>query len=444
MNIDLKKDDDTDDEVVFGEAEEKAIISLAFDQPDFFSTIISLLKPEYFDKYETRFVFALIKHSFDKNGVILSRPMCKDIAVRYLTSDDPHQEILELIFRESDPRDVPVIIDRLTEWARKKTILQLYDKDVMDSVEGGDIQRVNEILEEANKITTSGFKCHFFFDEVDRYFETIKVEKMTSGFPKLDMALNEGGPERGEVLCFMAPTGKGKSLTMVNSGVANVKRGYVVLHVTLEMTWLKTAIRYVGCFTDVWISQREANEDKIRKILRNVKETHNGQLILVEFPPDEISVDTIHNIIDMLRRSKGIKVDVVIIDYLELLLSRNPHYNKDDYIRQKRVCTESDRLAKKESALVITATQTNRGGVKNEGEAIGIDKVAESYGKIMPISYLITINQSQEDYENGRTKSGAVIRARTGLYIAKNRNGPQFKMVEVKTNYETMKMMEET
>jgi len=213
----------------------------------------------------------------------------------------------------------------------------------------------------------------------------------------------------------------------------------------LEMTWLKTALRYVGCFTNVWINQREVNEDKIRRVLRNVKETHGGQLILVEFPPEEISVDTIHNVVDMLRRAKGIKVDVIVVDYLELMLSRNPNYNKDDYVRQKRVCTEMSRLAKKENTLVVTATQTNRSGTKNEeDEAIEIDKVAESYGKTMPISYLITLKQSKNDYEEGKTKSGAVVKARTGLYIAKNRNGPTYVMVEARTNYETMKMMEET
>jgi hypothetical protein len=148
----------------------------------------------------------------------------------------------------------------------------------------------------------------------------------------------------------------------------------------------------------------------------------------------------------MLWKMHGLKIDVVIIDYLELLMSRNPAYNKDDYIRQKRVGTEVDRIAKMDNTLVGTATQSNRQGTEgaDKEKLLDLNKVAESYGKTMPISYLVTINQTKQEYDAGREggDDAPVLKAQCRFYIAKNRNGPKFKTINARINYETMAMTE--
>lgn len=433
---------------VFGKHEERAIISLAFDQPEFFSSVMSYLKDDYFEQYDTKFVYNIIKYYYETNEVIISRSMCKDVVLDELTADDPHEEIISLIERESDPREVPILTDKMMEWAKKKAMQQLYNRETIESVERGEFEDVERIMEDASKITNIGSKCYVFFNETDKLFDKNEDEKFTSAFQTLDMALNQGGPSTGEVFCWMAPTGKGKSIALVNTGVANIKRGKNVLHVTLEMSFLKTALRYMGCFTDKWIKNRYDQRKEIEKSLASIKATYGGELVIAEYPPEEISVDTIHALLDMLRKLHGIKIDVVIIDYLELLLSRNPAYNKDDYIRQKRVCTEVDRLGKKEKVFVATATQTNRSG--NDGQdresTIGLNKVAESYGKTMPLHYVVSINQTKQEYEDGRQnvgdESSPVTKAQLRFFIAKNRNGPTFVSANARVNYETMKMME--
>lgn len=443
-DIELKAAEAVGDETVFGKTEEKAIISLAFDQPEFFSSILNYIKIDYIGEPEAKFVLGLIKYYYERNGVILSRALCKDQALDELTADDPHEEILALINRTSDPREVPIVMDKLMEWAKKKAYLQLYDTDVIEAVGRGEYEQVEHILDEAARITNVGSQCHFFFNETDELFVSEAEEKLTTGFRGLDKVLNDGGPTRGEVCCFMAPTGKGKSIVLCNVGTMNVKNSRVVLHVTLEMTWLKTAKRYSGCFTEVPIKEHISKRVSVERKLSGIRATYNSDLIIAEFPPDEVSVDSVHAIIDMLRKRHGVKVDVVIIDYLELLLSRNPAYNKDDYVRQKRACTELDRLAKKENVAVFTATQTNRGG--NEGsdkeKSLDINKVAESYGKTMPMSYLVSINQTRKEYEVGRQENGSVTASQIRLFVAKNRNGKVFETIQTRVNYETMKMME--
>lgn len=445
--IDLKDPEQKEiiENKVFGSNEEAAIISLAFDQPEFFSSILPYLRPEYFERFDTSWVFSILKYHAERNNVILSRELCKDIALDELTAEDPHDDILKLIDRQSDPRETPVISDKMTEWAKRKAMLQLYDRDVIEAVERGEFEDVNKIMEDVGRITDVGSSCHFFFNEVEPLFEKETQEKFTTGFKTLDIAINEGGPSRGETFCAMAPTGVGKSIFLVNMAVANIRKRRNVLFVSLEMPWKKVALRFMGCFTKKWIRNRFVEADYIKRELAKIKNSYGAELIISEFPPEEVSVDTIHAQIDMIKKMHGINIDVVIIDYLELLMSRNPAYNKDDYTRQKRVGTESDRLAKMNNVLVGTATQSNRQG--NDGadkeKLLDLNKVAESYGKTMPISYLVTINQTKQEYDAGRDGGeGPVLNAQCRFYIAKNRNGPKFKTISARINYETMAMTE--
>jgi replicative DNA helicase len=154
-------------------------------------------------------------------------------------------------------------------------------------------------------------------------------------------------------------------------------------------------------------------------------------------PPDECSVDDIYGVIDRNRRLRGWQPKVVIIDYLELMLSRHSHRNKEgDYTRQKSVSTEIRGLAKNESVLVYTANQTNRSAINNRenGAPIDVDKSAESFGKNMPVDYVISMNQTEAEYNQARPE----IR----LWIAKNRNGPKFVAVHTHVDYQTMKIAE--
>jgi replicative DNA helicase len=462
MTIEIQEGTITDEQQqqrhVFGPHEEVAIISLAFDQPEFFSAVIGYLRDDHFDRYETKFIFNIIKFYHDKHNLVITRPMCIDIAEQTLTADDPHDEVLSLIKRESDPREIPIITERLIEWARRKQYSLLYSKDALDAHERGEYQYQEQVIEDARKIVNFGTDLLWMFDDYEQLFVEDKEEKLTTGFASLDSCLNYGGPTRRDTLCYLAPTGVGKSITLNHTGIANIRRRKNVLHVTCEMPKLQVGYRYLGGFTELRIRDRLTHKLRIIDCLRAVKATYGAELILAEYPPDEISVDTVHALLDVLRRVHGIIMDVVIIDYLELMIPRKASGREDEYLRQKRVSTEFARLAVKENVFGVTASQSNRSGMdplntKGGDNVIELNKMAESFGKAMPLSYVVTINQTKQEYESGREiiqgdtkeqiQERPVTSARCRLYIAKNRNGPKFKSIGSTINYETMVMREQ-
>lgn len=449
----------------FGPNWEAAVISLIFDQPEFITTILNYIDDDFFNEFSCKWVFTIVKFHWLKHNIIASRTILLDTAVKNLTSDDPHEEIIKLIKRESDPREVPIVKADLINWAKKKAFSKLYTEEAIDAHQNGDYEQITKIIEDASKISEFNSSFYFLLDQVDSLFVPDVGEKFTTGFPRLDAYLNSGGPTRGDCLSWMAPTGVGKSLIIVNSCAANAMRNKNVLYVTCEMSKEDTGLRFMGCISEEWIRARFVNDkqEKIKQRMENFKANYGNRIVIVEYPPNEISVDVIHANCDMLRKMYGFNPDVIAVDYLELLLPRQQRASDNEYGIQKRIATELCRLAVKENAFVITATQTNRDGNENlnspsENRVIDLNKVAESYGKTMPMAYLISINQNKQEYDDGKETEAeachrksmglaidletAITKAQCRFYIAKNRKGPKFKMVNARINYETMKASE--
>ncbi len=142
-----------------------------------------------------------------------------------------------------------------------------------------------------------------------------------------------------------------------------------------------------------------------------------------------------------MRRVHSFSPKVLVLDYLELILSRRDAYNDDEYQRQKHVATELCGLAKTNKMLVYSATQTNRSGASQQrpGEdgrpaGVQLNQAAESFGKLMPVDYVISLNQD----DNERTAEIPTIR----MLLIKNREGPKSITITCTVNYETMKVQE--
>lgn len=263
---------------------------------------------------------------------------------------------------------------------------------------------------------------------------------------KLDFAVEDGGYEDLYDIEVPSPNYyytsgviSHNSVFLVNNAISSLrgstgdgKNGQDVLFITFEMDVLKTALRAIGTSTNIPLHQINDHQDMIRRILNTMKHTLKKRLLIHEMAPDECSVSHIYALLDSLRRREGWRPDVVILDYMDLMISRNPSYNKDDYGRQKHVANEIRGLAKNENVLVFTATQTNRAGA---GEEIAdLTKAAESFGKQFALDYVISLNQSTQD----RTAKPPRLR----MFVAKNRNGPKHELISCEIDYDTMVVRE--
>ncbi|HAW74852.1 MAG TPA: hypothetical protein DCW74_03850, partial [Alteromonas australica] len=154
----------------------------------------------------------------------------------------------------------------------------------------------------------------------------------------------------------------------------------------------------------------------------------DGKLVIKEFPTGTATVNTLRALMVQLKNYEEFEPDVVIVDYLELM--RPVRENQHEYQAQQRIAEELRGLAMENKFLLWTATQTNR-----QGRAVKVITDAElgdSYGKIRTCDFAVSLNQSEEEFDNGRMRA----------YVVKSRNGrPRF-TVPMEVDYNILKMTE--
>lgn len=424
----------------FGPYEEEAIVSLALDHPEFFQAAARFMKPTMFVNVSVQYVMAEILNDYEKFNVVPTREMLRSKLRKNMSVDDPFEEVYRVIARKSDPREIPMVKDTLLKWSKDRAYGLLYSDEAIEAYHRQDYAFIEGIVNEANRIADVGNTGFWFFENAEMLFQDDVIQHKTTGFPRLDKMLNNGGPGKKEVVCWLAGTNVGKSVLLCNNAISSLKGegsdgkpGADVLLITFELDAIKTAMRCVASAFGVPINQIADKQDYIRRLMQQMQKTYNRRFLIHEMPPDECSVNHIYMLLDNLKRIHGWKPEVIIIDYMDLMVSRNPSYNKDDYTRQKHVANEVRGLAKNEEVLIFTATQTNRSGSNGE-ELVDLTKAAESFGKQFSLDYIISLNQTQIE----RSMTPPQLR----FYIAKNRNGPKNELISCEINYDTMAVRE--
>ncbi len=213
----------------FGQYEEEAIVSLIIDHPELFSYIGKYLNYKLFKRTEVQFVVAVILDYYEKYDDYPTRGMLRDLITHELTVDTPgSDDILAIVDRKTNPRDVLPLKAKLLTWAKTQAYGLLYDQETINRYQKGDFEYVEEVFEKARLIQETGTKGLWFFDELDKLFIKDERESFTTGFYQLDRWLDEGGPKRKDLLVWMAPTGVGKCHTLeskiIEKSLSNIYR----------------------------------------------------------------------------------------------------------------------------------------------------------------------------------------------------------------------------
>jgi len=153
----------------------------------------------------------------------------------------------------------------------------------------------------------------------------------------------------------------------------------------------------------------------------------DSKLIIKEFPTKGITVLGIKTYIEKLIKN-GVKPDAIILDYLNLIAPNTA--NKNSYDTIKEITEYVRALTYKFECPIITATQTNRSGYKNEMP--DLETTSESMGLAHTADAQFPIWVDEKDFELGIIHLG----------IAKNRFGGRGIHTQLKIDYPTLSITE--
>ena len=204
-------------------------------------------------------------------------------------------------------------------------------------------------------------------------------------------------------LIFGSPGG-GKSWSLVALGGYAVRLGYNVLHYTLELGEAYVGKRYDAYFTNIPVNETERLRGKAEEVIPQLP----GRLIIKEYPTGRATMSTIESHINKVE-GMGIKADLIIIDYVDLLSSGRKVRERKDEIDD--IYTSTKGLARELDIPIWSVSQVNRAGANDE--IIEGDKAAGSYDKLMISDFAMSLSRKKEDKVNNTGR----------FHIMKNRYG---------------------
>jgi archaellum biogenesis ATPase FlaH len=269
-----------------------------------------------------------------------------------------------------------------------------------DLLESGDYGPVEKLIKDAIQISLNKDMGTDYFEDPRARLTKLKDGngQISTGWPSIDKKLY-GGFNRGELNIFCAGSGGGKSLFLANMGVNWALQGLNVLYLTFELSEGLVSMRLDSMMTGITTREIFKNIDDVElKVKMLGKKSGNLQ---VKYMPSGKNCNDIRAYLKEYQVKKGCKPDVILIDYLDLMMPLSVKVSPSDlFVKDKYVSEEIRNLAMETQCITVTASQLNRSAV----EEIEFDHshISGGLSKIMTADNVIGIFTSRAMKERGR------------------------------------------
>jgi archaellum biogenesis ATPase FlaH len=269
-----------------------------------------------------------------------------------------------------------------------------------DLLEKGDYGQCEDLVKKAVQIGLQKDLGTDYFTDPRARLESIKSTngQVSTGWAAMDKKLF-GGFNRGELNIFAGGSGAGKSLFLANIGVNMAEKGMNVMYLTLELSEALVSMRVDSMVTGIPTRDIfKSIEDVELKVKMIGKKSGAFQ---VKYMPSGKTANDVRSYIKEYEIKTGKKVDVLLIDYLDLLMPASMKVSAENlYIKDKYVSEELRNLAMELQTVFVTAAQLNRGAV----EEIEFDHshISGGLSKIQTADNVFGIFTSRAMKERGR------------------------------------------
>jgi replicative DNA helicase len=269
-----------------------------------------------------------------------------------------------------------------------------------DMLEKGEYGSVEEKIKKAVQIGLQKDMGTDYFDDPRARLMRIKDKngQISTGWKAVDDKLF-GGMNRGELNIFAGGSGAGKSLFLANLGLNWALQGMNVVYLSLELSEELVSMRMdamlTGMPTKEIFKQLDDVEMKIKMIGKKA-----GQF-QVKYMPSGKTTNDLRSYLKEYEIKMGRKVDVLLVDYLDLLMPIGKKISAENlFVKDKYVSEELRNLAMEKQCILVTAAQLNRGAV----EEVEFDHshISGGLSKIQTADNVFGIFTSRAMRERGR------------------------------------------
>jgi archaellum biogenesis ATPase FlaH len=291
------------------------------------------------------------------------------------------------------------LMDEFESFTRHKALERAIINSA-DLLEKKDYGAVELLVKEAVQIGLAKDMGTDYFEDPRARLMKIKDKngQISTGWPSLDRRLF-GGMNRGELNIFAGGSGAGKSLFLANLGVNWALMGLNVVYLTLELSEELVSMRIDAMLTGIATKEIFKDIDDVEMKVKIIGKKSGA--LQIKYMPSGKTANDIRAYLKEYEIKMGRKVDVLLVDYLDLLMPVGKKISAENlFIKDKYVSEELRNLAMEKQCVFVTAAQLNRGAV----EEVEFDHshISGGLSKIQTADNVFGIFTSRAMRERGR------------------------------------------
>lgn len=404
---------------------EKDIIYQLIVSDKFCREIVPVLNPKLLEVSYIKIVAIWIKDYFKK----FKEAPKKNIIKLYRSHiDELKDESLQeniLTFIEKLDKDYDSIKVSNEDFAIQNAIkylkarsLKNFSEDIDSYIASGDIEKAENCVTKFRKVEVASGEGVSLLEDSDIITESFTEEQdLLFAYPG-DFGRLIGDIHREDFIAFLAPMKAGKTYQLVDFGIESLKNNLKVVMYSLEMSrtnmikrvWtalsgqitkdIEIEVPYFEEDGDKWRIEKKVVNKKASSVLEVKKKQtslkrlfRGGAFRIYAEPAYSMTVESLENKLDDLAY-EGFYPDVIIIDYADIMAPSD----KNEYRQQiDGIWKRLRALAQKRKAVVVTASQTNRGAISREVEA---ENTSEDIRKLAHVTSMVAISKTKYCKQN--------------------------------------------
>lgn len=384
---------------------QRLIISALVANRDLMALAGVLLKPSYFDPSLKKSV-KFISDYFAKY-----KDVPKAATVRAETG-----VILEDVGTVSRA-EVLYVADEVEKFCRDKAVEEAILAGP-EHLRKGEMSKIIEQLKAAISVgLTKDLGLDYFSDPEERLKKTLQTQaRISTGWAEIDDFLG-GGLARQELITFLANSGGGKSMTMLNLAHNLIRQGLNGIYISLEMAEGVVTKRLDSMVSHIAQADLFRDMHKVAIAVEKARNKGYGRFFVKRFPENRTNIQTITSYLQQLEQATGFRPDFIVIDYIDIMGTTHSISLDNLFIKDKYVTEEIRSLGFDYDCIMISAAQLGRGAI--EAEKLNQSHIQGGISKINTSDYVIGVRQTDMMRSQGEIYFD-ILKSRNSNGVGKN------------------------
>jgi len=290
---------------------------------DFARTIIDVIDVNYFENKYFKLILQMIKEYHSKYENVPNYDTLRQITLSEITQESASKLIIDTIkkIQESPVDGQEFVQEKALKFCKQQELQKVMVKaqKIIDGGEFENYDKVEQLVRDALQVGQHDNDMMDVFSDLDEVLEEDYRHPIPMGIPGIDRLL-KGGLAKGEIGVVLAPTGVGKTTMLTKIANSAFNHGYNVLQIFFEDNEKIIKRKHYTLWTKIHPDELTNRKEEVQARIREIESTMDNKLILCKMPSDNVTISQIKNKIRKMI-ADGIKIDMVVLDYIDCVIS---------------------------------------------------------------------------------------------------------------------------